>query len=256
MNNLRRDIHSAFDVIEPSLGGMPERVVQTVLAERNGRLRKEKMVYRLRISLALVAAVLVVAVGAAAVITWNSLHNGNVSPAGSAPHLTALQRLEARPLTLPVVGPNAVCPNHMGTNTKGFDYGDGPVYANGGPAITTPWGHLYDVQIYVQPSLAGPILIRGKDLQSERRVAFVTTAENGTIEGTDATQRPSALRNEMVLDPTKPPVQVVVGSALTDFGEFAVRQGLAMGWKGCFGIQLDGPTFTEAIYGYDSSWSA
>ena len=82
MNNLRRDIHSAFEVIEPSLGGMPERVVQTVLAEKNGRLRKEKMVYRLRISLALVAAVLVVAVGAAAVITWNSLHNSNTSPAG------------------------------------------------------------------------------------------------------------------------------------------------------------------------------
>jgi hypothetical protein len=99
LNNLRRDIHSAFEVIEPPLGGMPERVVQTVLADMR-RQRKERMTYPLRISLALVAAVLLVAVGAAAVMTWNSLH-GQVSPAGDT-YGSQIALLEARPLHLPV----------------------------------------------------------------------------------------------------------------------------------------------------------
>lgn len=252
-NELRQALNDDVPAYPPA--GLRDRVLKTALVHKR-RPRKEMMVYRLRVPLALVAAALAVAVGVSAVITWNALHQSNLSPAGSGPHLTALQQLEARPLTLPVVAPGAACPDHQGTNTLGFAYGDGPVFANGGPAIPTPWGHWYDVQIYAQPSLAGPILIRGKDLQSDRRLAFVTSAKNGTVEGTDTTQTPSALRNEMVLDPTKPPAQVVAGSSLTHYGEFPVRQGLAMGWQGCFGIQIDGPTFTEAIYGYDSSWSS
>ena len=53
--SLRRDVHSAFDQITPSMGGLPERVVQTVLSEGATRRRREKMLFRFRAPLSLVA---------------------------------------------------------------------------------------------------------------------------------------------------------------------------------------------------------
>jgi hypothetical protein len=248
LNNLRRDIRSAFQVIEPPLGGMPERVVQTVLAEKNGRLRKENMVYRLRISLALVAAVLVLAVGAAAVITWNSLHNANTSPAGVG--LTPLQQLEARPLVMPRASSEQTCTHHPGANTLGFNYGDGPIYGNGGPETSSSWGYYWDVTYYVAANVPGPILVRGEDLMSGKAMVFVGSktdaAVTGAAAGTDPAQSPPTLRNELVLDPTKSP------HAYQGFGWFSVRQGLPKDYVGCFGIQMDGPTFSEWI----SHWVA
>jgi hypothetical protein len=242
LNNLRRDIHSAFEGIEPPLGGMPERVAQTVLAEKNGRLRKERMVYRLRFSLALVAAVLVVAVAVAALMTWNVLHN-NVSPAGPV-HLTPLQQLEARPVVMPRASSQQTCTDHPGANTLGFQYGDGPVYGSGGWETSTSWGYYWDVSYYVAANLPGPILIRGEDLMSGKPMVFMGSKTEGTVTGpvvgTDPLQSPSTLRTELVLDPTKSP------------RTFFVRQGLPKDYVGCFGIQMDGPTFTEWV----SAWVA
>jgi hypothetical protein len=180
LNNLRRDIHSAFEVIEPPVGGMPERVVQTVLAERNGRLRKEKMVYRLRISLALVAAVLVVAVGAAAVITWNSLHNSNVSPAGVG--LTPLQQLESRPLQIPIYRNLADCkPSPV---AQPYGYGS-PVAGYGQLAYTTGWGYYFRDIFYTDQPIAGAILIRGRDIFNSAPDVFVGDFATGRVVGAD-----------------------------------------------------------------------
>ena len=244
MNNLRRDIHSAFEVIEPPLGGMPERVVQTVLAEKNGRLRKEKMVYRLRISLALVAAVLVVAVGAAAVITWNSLHSSNVSPAGSAPPAT-LAQLEARPVDLPTIGPNAPCPQNVGTNSLGFDLGSGPVYADGSNPIATSWGNYFDIPYFTRTGLTGLVLIRGRDIRATTgSVVFVGKYAAGKVVGTDPDPKGGTQYDEAVLDVSHPPSLVVHGTHA-----WTVRQGLPMSASGCFGFQFDGSDFTERITG-------
>ena len=245
MNNLRRDIHSAFDVIEPSLGGMPERVVQTVLAERNGLLRKERMVYRLRISLALVAAVLVVAVGAAAVITWNSLHNSNISPAGVG--LTSVQQLEARPLTLPTVKSASDCPESPRDTSRsapGYQYGTGPVYADGGPETGTNWGHYWDVIWYAAPNLKGPVIVRGRDLMTnDRRVVFVGRNAAGPVIGTDTAPNTGAQHTELVLDAGHPQLR----ASLSNYGYWQIRQGMSNGWVGCVGFQIDGPNFTETI---------
>jgi hypothetical protein len=242
LNNLRRDIHSALEVIEPPLGGMPERVVQTVLAERNGRLRKEKMVYRLRISLALVAAVLVVAVGAAAVITWNSLHNSNTSPAGQV-HLTTLQELEARPLTLPTVQTASQCPESPSTTSPGYQYGNGPIYADGGPETGTNWGHYWDVIWYAAPNLSGPVIVRGRDLMTtDRRVVFVGAYSGGPVIGTDTAPSTGAQHTELVLDPAHPQAR-----DSKHYGYWRIRQGMSNGWVGCVGFQIDGPSFSETI---------
>ena len=241
MNNLRRDIHSAYDAIEPSLGGMPERVVQTVLAEKNGRLRKEKMVYRLRISTALVAAVLVVAVGAAAVITWNSLHNNNTSPAGVG--LTSVQQLEARPLTLPTVQTASQCPESASSTSPRYQYGTGPVYADGGQEIGTDWGHYWDVIWYAAPNLKGPVIVRGRDLMTtDRRVVFVGPYSGGPVIGTDTAPNVGAQHAELVLDPASPEAR-----DNNHYGYWHIRQGMSNGWVGCVGFQIDGPNFSETI---------
>src|SRR5207248_9652894 len=86
--SLRRDVHSAFDQITPSMGGLPERVVQTVLSEGATRRRREKMLFRIRAPLSLVAVFLLIALVAAVFIggrlieDWNAVHNG--SPAGQS----------------------------------------------------------------------------------------------------------------------------------------------------------------------------
>ena len=245
MNNLRRDIHSAFEVIEPPLGGMPERVVQTVLAEKNGRLRKEKMVYRLRISLALVAAVLVVAVGAAAVITWNSLHQANFAPAGGGVHTATLQQLEARPVDLPTIGPTAACPQNLGTNTLGFALGGGPVYADGNNPIPTAWGNYFDIPYFTSANLTGLVLIRGRDIRaSTGSVVFVGQYAAGKVVGTDPDRAAGTQYSEAVLDVSHPHGVKVRGT----YG-WTVRQGLPQSASQCFGFQIDGSDFTERFTG-------
>lgn len=192
---------------------------------------------RFRFSLALVAGVLVVAVAVTALITWNALHN-NVSPAGPV-HLTPLPQLEARPLVIPRASSQQTCSHHPGANTLGHAYGEGPVYGNGGPETSSSWGYYWDVTYYVAAKVPGPILVRGEDLITGKAMVFVGSETDGTVTGpaagTDPSQSPSTLRTELVLDPTKAP------------HTYFVRQGLPKDFVGCFGIQLDGPTFTEWV---------
>ena len=239
MSSLRREIHSAFEVITPPLGGMPERVVQSVLAEKNGRLRKERMALRLRVSLALVAAVLIAAVGVAAVMEWNVLHN-NVSPAGVG--LTSVQLLEARPITLPTVQSAGQCPESATATSPRYPYGTGPVYADGGPETGTDWGHYWDVIWYAAPNLKGPVLIRGRDLiTTDRRVVFVGPFAAGPVIGTEPNM--GEQHTELVLDAGKPPTH----DTSNRYSAWHIRQGMSNGWVGCVGFQIDGPGFSETI---------
>jgi hypothetical protein len=239
LNNLRRDIHSAFEVIEPSLGGMPERVVQTVLAERNGRLRTQRMVYRLRISLALVAAVVLVALGVATLITWNSLRS-NPSPAGQT-HVTPLQALESRPVDLPLISTSAPCPYTATPTNEPYDKGTGPVFADGGPQISTSWGYYWDV-IYFTPQNAGPVLIRGRDLQIDLPVVFVDGFATGPVIGADAIGTESVQQHGEEVLQGKPPAIDSRGRVM-----WRVRQGIGKGFAGCVGFQIDGANFSEKI---------
>ena len=240
--SLRRDIHSAFEVISPPLGGMPERVVQTVLADKKRR-RKEEMAVRLRVPLTLVAALLLVAVIAAAVITWNSLHS-NVSPVGGV-HLTTLQQLEARPVGLPTLAPTDACPQNSGTNPYGYQLGSGPVYADGSSAIATAWGNYFDIPYFTRAGLKGLVLIRGRDLRAASgSVVFVGKYATGRVVGTDPAPEGGTQYNEAALDASHPPRTLVNRD-----GMWTVRQGLPKDASNCFGFQIDGADFTERFTG-------
>lgn len=243
--SLRTQMHSAFDEIAPPTFGLPERVVQTVLAENVSRRRRERMMLRLRVPLSLVAVFVLVAlvvgvlIGGRLMQDWNSLRNS--APAGGTSQ-SALAQLEAKPLTLPVLKAGDACPASPG-NTLGFDFGAGPVYALGGPESLSPWGYYFDVTWITAPDLTGPVLIRGRDLMSNRNVVFVGGYTAGAVVGTD-TQSGSKItqRGEILLDAAHPHSRGSNG-----YGEFQVRQGLAAGWVGCVGFQIDGPDFTETI---------
>jgi hypothetical protein len=246
--SLRTQIHSAFDEVAPPAFGLPERVVQTVLTENSSRRRRERLMLRLRVPLSLVAVFMLVAlvvgvlIGGRLMQDWNAFHNS--APAGGVSQ-SALAELEAKPLTLPALKAGDACPASPG-NTLGFDFGTGPVYAMGGPESLSPWGYYFDVTWITAPDLTGPILVRGKDLMSDRNVVFVGAYSAGPVVGTD-TQSGSRLsqRAEILLDAANPHARGSNG-----YGEFPVRQGLSKGWVGCFGFQIDGPDFTETITGF------
>lgn len=243
--SLRRDIHQAFDGIAPSTFGMPERMVQAVLNENAHRRRKGRFMLRLRAPMSLVAVFMVVALIAAALIggrllrDWNSFIHG--APAGRS----VIAALEARPVTLPVLSADATCPSTSTPVGVPFQFGSGPVYANGGEQFTSDWGYYYDVLWYTPNAMTGPVLVRGRDIRSDRIVVFVDRFSAGPIVGTDVVSlRPSKQHSEVVLDAANP--QGIYGL----FGEFHVRQGIAKGFTGCVGFQVDGATFSEQFIGF------
>jgi hypothetical protein len=258
LNHLRRDIHSAFEVIEPSLGGMPERVVHTVLAGKRRR-RKELMAFRLRISFALVAALLLVAVITAAALTWNSLHN--VSPAGGF-HLTPQQQteltvLEARPIVLPTIQQGAACPytgiyNNVISGT--VVAGSGPVYRSGAVDVgRSDRGSWYAPTLIYAPQRPGLVLVRGRDLLTNQQIVFAqyslgpsAAAATGPQLGTDQLNgKKIQLYSEAVL-PDQSQTQPNSNADLILM--FAVPRPTL-----CWGLQWDGPGFSETfVNGWDS----
>jgi hypothetical protein len=246
--SLRTQIHTAFDEVAPSTHGMPERVVQTVLAENPSRKRRERLMLRLRVPLALVAVFMLVAlvvgvlIGGRLMQDWNAFHNSAPAGGGSS---SALAALEARPLTLPTLKAGDSCPSSPG-NAVG--YGTGPVYFSGGPETVSPWGYYFDVRWFTAPDLSGPVLVRGRDLMSNRMAVFVGANSAGAVVGTDtAAGAKVSQRAELVLDAGHPPSRGANG-----YGVFPVRQGVSKGWLGCFGVQVDGPDFTETITGFSA----
>lgn len=241
MTNLRRDIHSAFEVIAPPVGGMPERVVQTVLAEKNGRLRKERMVFRLRVSLALVAAVLIAAVGVAAVMEWNALH-GNVSSVGVGQNLSALQQLEARSVKIASYQSRSQCKN--GPSDAGGDLGSGPLYAYGNLWTTTDWGSYFDNYLFADSSISGPILVRARDVFTNQPVVFINEFASGLVAGRDVVAGvPVEQRSEAVVFENKTSAG---GSSHKYF--WHLNAGAPKNWSGSTGWQIDGPGFSETFY--------
>ena len=257
--SLRRDVHAAFDQIAPSKLGMSERVVETVLRDRP-RQRSRRLLLHMRAPLSLVATFLLIAVvatvfiGGGIVRDWTATHHA--SPAGKANRAT-LSQLEAVPLNLPRLKLGDPCPNSPGTNSLGYDYGNGPVYMNGRliPEIATNWGYLYDLTFYSAAGLTGPVLIRGHDLLRDRPIVFV--GPSSPISSTSGTGKYVAgavvdtigsepLYGELALDAGHPPLR----DAGTGFGVWYVRLGISRGWTGCWGMQIGNLDFQEIITGY------
>lgn len=245
--SLRRDIHSAFETIAPPLGGMPERVVQTVLADKRRR-RNEKMLVRLRAPLSLVAALVVIAVVAAVLVggrlaqDWNLFHNS--SPAGSGGTHVSLAALESRPLQLPQVAADAQCPAGPVSSTGVF--GNGPFYGDPGLASgprQTAWGIYWNLIGETDRNISGLLLIRAVDVKTQQKYVFVGQYAAGAVAGTDQLSGATVTqRAELVLDAAHQPNRQRGG--LTEW-PFVI--GVPNGNSGCYGYQIDGDSFTETF---------
>lgn len=245
MTNLRRDIHSAFEVITPPLGGMPKRVVQTVLAEKKGRLRIEGVVYRLRFSLALVAVVLVAAVAAAGLLTWNALHGSIASPAGSVTVSYPLAQLEARAIQIQY--PTTLADCNSGPYSTGGDLGSGPVYGVAGATDNSKWGTYYNNMAYADTAINGPILVRDRDLFKGVKTVFIGPNAAGPVAGTDVVNGKTVSQHtELVLYESQASPASVEGVAHKYVWHMSA--GLPNGWSGSTGWQIDGVGFTEVFY--------
>ncbi|HEY8801836.1 MAG TPA: hypothetical protein VIN00_02065, partial [Candidatus Dormibacteraeota bacterium] len=75
--SLRRDMHSAFDEIAPSTAGISERVVQTVLVENSSRQKRERMMFRLRGPMSLVAVFVLIAMVVGVLIAGRMIQDWN-----------------------------------------------------------------------------------------------------------------------------------------------------------------------------------
>ena len=243
--SLRSDIHSAIEVITPPLGGMPERVVQTVLAEENRRRRKEGMVYRMHAPLTVAAALIVVAVIGAALFTWNAVHT--VSTSGHVGQ-TAVQQLEGRNLNLAVLA-GEPCPltplKAQAWGGQSGIYGAPPAgVAKAGFSFSNGWGRYWDMFAVTTANLTGPVLLRGRDLQTGQDMIFVGKWAYGPVVGTDQWDGPNVSQHrDLVLDPSKPPHE----DAGPGLAKWSFVAGVARGASGCLGLQLDGADFTETV---------
>jgi hypothetical protein len=242
--SLRRDMHSAFDEIAPSTAGLPERVVQTVLVESSGRQRRERLMFRLRGPMALVAVFVVIAMVVGVLIAgrviqdWNAHHDA--APAGGI-NQTDLAALEARPLNRSVLLPSDPCPD--GPTDSSGDYGTGPVRGiPGGRQTNSSWGTYWDLQLATNSTLTGLVLVRAWDLRANQPFVFVGQYAAGSGVGADSLSGQTVVqRPYLVLDmahaPGKPNAD---GQIIWNF-----TVGVPRGNSGCFGWQFDGPGFTE-----------
>ena len=217
-------------------------------AHQAGRTRKERIIFRSRASLWLAAVLLLIVLGMAVVAGgklvggWNAAHSGTAAGHGTTlSYQEQVMLLEQRPLLLPTVKTTGSCPDAGNVNPFGYQFGAGPVYADGGPESASNWGDFYDVVWYTDQRLTGPVLVRGRDLVTNRDVVFTGTGAAGALVATDPSQASPALRSEFVLDASHP------NQREGGYGVFHVRQGVPNGWSHCVGFQMDGSTFTEIV---------
>jgi len=157
--------------------------------------------------------------------------------------------LRARPLILPTLGPGVACPAAQGRTVYpsfGPAIGDGPAYivgmgTDGVLHATAPtphgkgsatWGSQFAFFI-IAPSYHGAVLARGHQLDGPNPLLF-----NGGLDqmnGFDQTTPTLLTQLRMESGPA-------YGSPWSNFASY-----LRMQAPGCYGIQMDGDTFSEII---------
>lgn len=252
--SLRADIRSAYDEITPPAPALQAQIRALVDSEANVAISSPRAhrpwMTGLRGTFALVAALLVVLIVASVLVGGRVWHDWNVfnnrpAPAGQIDPAQQLAQLEAIPLSLPMLSAGDACPDNPGVNSLGYDYGNGPVYFNGRlvPVIVSSWGYFYDLVYYSAPDLTGLVLVRGRDLRSERSILFADQYGGGAVVDTVGLE---ALHGELVLNVGHPRLR----DATTGYGIWYVRLGVPKGWTGCWGMQIENLAFRETITGY------
>ena len=232
--NLRSELHAAYDELGPEVAGLSERVVMTVSSDRP---RRAAWSIRLRAPLSLVAVFVVIAVvagglvGGRLIADWKSL----TAPPVPAALQTPLQKLEARPLHQPAVRSVTECP--QGPYGSGGDAGAGPLHLSGSAVeIPTSWGDYFHDFLFADGVVAGPILVRARDLIHGQPVVFVGQYASGPVIGTDV------LDGQVV----EQHLELVIYSVTPPYA-WQIEDGHPKGGTGCVGWQVDGPSFSETI---------
>lgn len=129
--------------------------------------------------------------------------------------------LGSRPLSVAAISPGAGCPvsamqqfaNPPGDKLPGYGYGPGPVYLSG----QIGWYSGVYALILVPPSVRGPVLVRGHQLDGSNGVPLQNQSGSGhlTITGPD--------------------------------GSWRWWGGQMVGAPGCYALQIDGSDFSEQI---------
>jgi len=232
--SLRSELHAAYDELGREDAGLSERVVMTVSSDRP---RQAAWSIRLRAPLSLVAVFVVIAVVAGALVggrllaDWRSY---SAPPVPAAPQ-TPLQKLEARPLHQPMVRSAFDCPH--GPYGSGGDAGAGPFHMSGSAVeIPTSWGNYFHDFLFADGVVAGPILVRARDLIHGQPVVFVGQYASGPVIGTDV------LDGQVV----EQHLELVIYSVTPPYA-WQIEDGQPKGNTGCVGWQVDGPGFSETI---------
>jgi hypothetical protein len=151
----------------------------------------------------------------------------------------------ARPLHLPHVAKGAACPvSRIDRSVDwkrarifgGFGYGPGPVYPGlGTRAVVDVWrdeqygGPWYGQKVfwYVLPTYRGPVLIRSRRLDGPEWMRF------------DAGRLPAA---QLRIDPN----ETVSWEGMPE-GSRGRPSGVRARAQGCYGVQIDGTTFSRVV---------
>ena len=242
--SLRTQIHSAFDEVAPPTLGLPERVVQTVLTENAGSRRRERLMLRLRVPLALVAMFMLVAlvvgvlVGGRLMQDWNAFHN--VAPAGDN-YQSQVAQLEAVPLRVPVFASQLDCKS--GPFNSAGSLGSGPVYGDAGPISNSTWGAYYSIVAYADTDVAGPILVRAIDLFTRQPVIFIGQYAAGPVAVSDTFKGQTYDQHaEVLLSTSTSDKQAVSHKFVWKFID-----GVPTSYSGSTGWQIDGIGFSEVF---------
>ena len=182
--------------------------------------------------------------------------SSSTTPDLSAAARTEVAALEARPLKLPTLLPNGQCrPDDISPTTA--MYGRDPVFIHGGEHFSSAFGDYVDAGALTREGMVGPILVRGQDLKiSNHPLVFVSRFVSppvfvaGAQVGVDPDFGP--LYTELVID-TAYKGRSVVALDSGNYYDWGWRQGIATGWSGCIGFQVDTPGFSFSFNGHDTT---
>jgi hypothetical protein len=257
--SLRTEIRATLEEFAPAAPHL-DQDVRATLRSLQRPMVVARSAPRLRVSLSLIAAAMVVALMGGLVLTGRLFMQSN-APAGP-PHAInqrELKMLEGRALQLPTLAAGAACPEGPTTDLltdhhgPPLVFGAGPVYATRGGRTIDAWGTWAGVVMIVDPTVSGLLLVRARDLVTNQVVVFAADPESvdaglghPTLVGRIVGQRLDPVTHqfvdtyaEAVLDPT---VRPDVPGTWPKPGAFV---GIPKSASGCIGFQVDGADFTE-----------
>lgn len=249
--SLRRDLHAAFEELEPSMFGLSDRVVDAVMVDGRACRRREGIVFRLKAPLSLVAVMLLIAlvvgalIGGKLVQDWNASHS---TPAGGLTRAQQIADLEARPWQQPLLQTGAACPD--GPKDSAGVYGSGPFHGDpnlGTGPVQTNWGAYFFLVGATDSTATGLMLIRARDMHTGASLVFVGQYATGLVVGTDTVRGVAGQqRVELLFDMShRPTGSAAKGPNGSTYWSFTV--GAAKAWPSCAAWQVDGTDYTEAF---------